>query len=563
MNFNTANSTFRQLMGNGLSYRVPAFQRDYSWGPDELDDLWQDIVALTAEDSESAHYMGYLVLQSADNKDFEIIDGQQRMTTLSLLVLAAISQLRGMANSDSEQDPENRRAEQLRGSYIGYLDPVTLVPRSKLTLNRHNDLYYQSYLVPLEPLPSRGLNASERLMRRAFLWFAERMQSHVADDGTAVARFVDEVVDKLLFTVITVTDELNAFTVFETLNARGVRLSATDLLKNFLFSVVARDGAHESEITALESRWEGIIGLLGGESFPEFLRTFWNSRNPLVRKTELFKTIRGTVTGRAAAFDLVRDLDRQARVYAQLRNPEEGSWEVAERNSLQQLGMFGVRQPFAVLLAAFDRFAENDRAGFGRFLKAIAVVSFRYNLICRRQSNEQEGVYNRIACRISSGEIGEPSAAIEALRPVYPGNSPFRTAFAEKALNVRRNRRVVRYILLRLERKLSGQDFDFESDTYNIEHVLPGHPDEGWEQFDERQRDEFTHRLGNQTLLETALNRELGNASYGEKREAYRQSEFAITRRVADEFDSWTVEKVRAHQQWMAKQATDIWKLPL
>ena len=70
MNFNTANSTFRQLMGNGLSYRVPMFQRDYSWGPDEWDDLWQDIVALFDEDPEPAHYMGYLVLQSADNRAF-------------------------------------------------------------------------------------------------------------------------------------------------------------------------------------------------------------------------------------------------------------------------------------------------------------------------------------------------------------------------------------------------------------------------------------------------------------------------------------------------------------
>ena len=548
-------------MGNGLSYRVPAFQRDYSWGPDEWDDLWQDIVALTDADSEPAHYMGYLVLQSADNKDFEIIDGQQRMTTLSLLVLAAISHLRHLADSEDEQDPENRRADQLRGSYIGYLDPVTLVPRSKLMLNRHNDRYYQSYLVPLEPLPRQGLNASERLLRRAFLWFEERMQSHVGNDGTAVARFVDEVVDKLLFTVITVNDELNAFTVFETLNARGVRLSATDLLKNFLFSVIARDGAHESEIKALEDRWEGIIGLLGSESFPEFLRTFWNSRNPLVRKAELFKTIRATVSGRAAAFDLVRDLDRQARIYAQLHSPEEGSWEVAERNSLQQLGLFGVRQPFAVLLAAFDHFAESDRAGFGRFLKAISVVSFRYNLICRRQSNEQEAVYNRIARRISNGEIGEPSAAVEALRPVYPENGPFRTAFAEKALNVRRDRKVIRYILLRLERKLSGREFDVESDGYNIEHVLPEHPDEGWEWFDERHRDEFTHRLGNQTLLETALNRELGNTAYSGKRDVYGQSEFAITRRVAEEFDGWTVEKIRAHQQWMARQATDIWRV--
>ena len=155
MNFNTANSTFRQLMGNGLSYRVPAFQRDYSWGPDEWDDLWQYIVALTDEDAEPAHYMGYLVLQSADNKDFEIIDCQQRMTTLSLLVLAAISHLRGLADSENEQDPENRRAEQLRGSYIGYLDSSHL--GAKLQANAQSP---QRPLLPKLPRAARTIAAA-------------------------------------------------------------------------------------------------------------------------------------------------------------------------------------------------------------------------------------------------------------------------------------------------------------------------------------------------------------------------------------------------------------------
>jgi uncharacterized protein with ParB-like and HNH nuclease domain len=63
MNFNTANSTFRQLLGNGLSYRVPPFQRDYSWAEEEWDDLWQDITGLFEEDGDAAHYLGYLVLQ--------------------------------------------------------------------------------------------------------------------------------------------------------------------------------------------------------------------------------------------------------------------------------------------------------------------------------------------------------------------------------------------------------------------------------------------------------------------------------------------------------------------
>lgn len=314
MNFNTANSTLRQLLANGLLYRVPMFQRDYAWGPDEWDDLWQDMVALVEEeDAEPAHYMGYLVLQSTNNRAFDIIDGQQRITTLSIVILTAIAHLMDLEGTDSKN---RQRADQLRNSYIGYLDPVTLVPQSKLALNRNNDRFYQHYLVPLEqPLRRQGLNASENLLRQAFFWFKDRMKKQSGGDGVAVARFVDQLVDKLIFTKITVTDELNAFKVFETLNARGVRLSATDMLKNYLFSVVSRDKPHEQRIKDLERFWDSVVDTLGSERFPEFLRTFWNSRNKLVRKAELFKVIRNGIRDKAEAFTLIRQLDRSAQVY--------------------------------------------------------------------------------------------------------------------------------------------------------------------------------------------------------------------------------------------------------
>ena len=565
MNFNTTNNTFRQLMGNGLSYRVPRFQRDYSWGTDEWDDLWQDMVGLFSENPEPAHYMGYLVLQSSDNRAFDIIDGQQRMTTLSLLMLAAVSHLKDLAVPNDSNDPQYRRAEQLRNNYIGYLDPVTLVPRSKLTLNRHNDRFYQNYLVPLEHLPQRGLNASEHLMRRAFNWFKERIVEHSGEDGESVARFVDGVVDKLFFTVITVADELNAFTVFETLNARGVRLSSTDLLKNYLFSVISRDGVHEAEIKTMEERWEGIVGLLGSESFPEFLRVFWNSHNRLVRKADLFKTIRNAIRDKSQAFALIRDMDRHARVYAALRNPEDNSWRADERDSLSQLQMFNVRQPLALLLAAFDRFAEDDRTGLGRFLRAIAVVSFRYNVICGHPSNEQETMYNRIACNISAGDTDNAKAAVAELRPVYPEDAKFRAAFAAKVLRTTnsRNKKVVRFILFQLEAQFSGQSFDFESAKYDIEHVLPENPGDGWEHFDDQQREASTYRLSNMTLLTTKDNRDLGNTNFSEKRPVYQTSQFAITRRLGENFDTWNTDKIRSHQDWMAKQATAIWRINL
>jgi uncharacterized protein with ParB-like and HNH nuclease domain len=125
MNFNTTNSTFRQLLGNGLTYHVPPFQRDYSWGEDEWDDLWQDIIGLFEEEGEPAHYMGYLVLQSSDSKRFDIIDGQQRMTTLSIMVLAGLSYLDELVAADLDAADNHRRKAQLQNSYIGYVDPVS------------------------------------------------------------------------------------------------------------------------------------------------------------------------------------------------------------------------------------------------------------------------------------------------------------------------------------------------------------------------------------------------------------------------------------------------------
>ncbi len=563
-NFNTKNDTYRRLMGNGLTYRIPRFQRDYSWTDDEWEDLWLDILGTIKEDGEPAHYMGYLVLQSEDDKTFDVIDGQQRLTTLSLIALAVLTNLQRLIDEKNDPDRNRQRMEQIRQTYIGYLDPVTLVSRSKLTLNRNNDAYYQTYLVPIGHLPQRGFRASEHSLRKAFEWFDRRVRDYVrqtvGEEGRALASLIETMSDRLFFTVITVTDELNAYKVFETLNARGVRLSATDLLKNYLFSVLHRSDRHEHEMKTLEDRWEAMVGRLGSESFPDFLRVHWNSRRSFVRQTELFKTIRGQVSTREAVFTLIREMEEDMETYLGLTHPEASQWSSQLRACASDLRMFSVRQPFPLLLVARRVFNDAD---FEMLMRACVMISFRYNVIGSLPANEQERVYNQVAEKISRREINAAADVLTSLSSIYPADEVFRAAFANKVVRTTqtRNRRVVRYILCHLERHLDGREYDFDSDTFNLEHVLPQNPGAGWEAFTEEEIEAMVFRLGNMTLMETGKNRDLGNLDYAAKRSVYAASVFALTRTLAQETANWTPERIAARQSWMARQATSIWRI--
>ena len=434
-NFNTANQTYRMLIGNGLIYTVPRFQRDYSWGSEEWEDLWLDILEVMQEQEDASHYMGYLVLQSKDSKNFDIIDGQQRLTTISIIVLAVLANLQKLIDSGTDPLNNKRRQEQLRNSLIGYLDPVTLISKSKLNLNRNNDKLYQDYLVPLQPLPKRGLKATEHQMRKAFEWWESRTYS-AYKSGEELARFIDRLIDKLLFTVITVSDELNAYKVFETLNARGVKLSSTDLLKNYLFSVVHAENRHEHELRNLEQRWEELVGKLGSESFPDFLRTHWNSRHKFVRHAELFKRIRNQITSRQQVFELIRDMLADADTYVALSKPEDELWTSNQRGYIDEIRMYNVRQVYPLLLAAYRNL--NDRH-FSTLLKTISIISFRYNVISNNPPNEQERVYNEIAERIEKHKLSL-SETLAELKVLYVPDKDFRYAFAAKVLKTTQSR---------------------------------------------------------------------------------------------------------------------------
>lgn len=558
---NTSMSNWGALLGNGRVYTIPHFQRDYSWREEEWEDLWNDIVELKEE---QVHYMGYVVLQSEDMQRLIIIDGQQRFSTLSVLALAVLKRLDELIDKGVEPEANRERQEILRRDFLGHKDPSSLIPTSKLFLNRNNDDFYQSYLLRLrKPANVQKLKPSEKLLWKAFVYFHDRLGKFFGSQisGQGLAKFLNETVAKrLIFTVIQVSDELSAYKVFETLNARGVRLSTTDLVKNYLFSLVARNSP--AELAEAERQWQSINNTLGAEDFTTFLRYYWNSRHSLERKSNLFKAIRNSIEDSKDAFALLDELESLAAVYVAFSKPADGMWgpNRERRRSITELELFNVTQCFPALLSGYEKLPETE---FTKLLQICVVISFRYGIIGGLNPNTMEDVYNRTAMKIHSGELLDCKRIFQELKPIYVGDNSFRNDFSTKDFDTgsRRGKRLARYILFALENHLAHKDYDFDDANATIEHILPENASEAWsDDFSAEEQEEEVYRLGNLTLLEATKNKECGNQLYADKVGIYQTSAYLITAQETN-YTEWRPTTLQKRQEKMAKWATAVWRI--
>jgi len=555
----THDVTFLDLIGNGKRYHVPAFQRDYSWEQEQWEDLWNDIDDLLKQ-PEARHYMGALVVESTSDRDFQIVDGQQRMATLSILALATIATLLEQSGSETERSANQDRARRLRERFIGEKDPASLLESSKLFLNETDNGFYQDYLVQLRaPSNPRGLPRSNRLLWECFVWFKSRLLARPDLRHEALAALLSETVArKLLFILITVEDELSAYTVFETLNARGLELSSTDLLKNYLFSRVKA----QSDLLALQRRWKALVDVVRQERFPDFLRYHLLCDTPKVRKQRLFKLVQTQVRDAAEVFSLMAALESRAELYAALNDSTHEYWLQSSeaRKYIRELLLFRVRQPTPLLFAAYEQLGLTD---FVRVLKLVCVLSFRYTVVCGLNTNELEPVYHRAAKALLSGQAQRPAEVFNLLQSLYVPDDVFVNDFAQLDITTSgQNKRLAKYMLCQLEGDATGTAHDPETDGGTIEHILPENPSAPWgEQFDPTQQERFVYRLGNLTLLEASLNRQVGNLTWQGKVQVYGQSHYALTQSLAGHgYNDWTPTTLTTRQYSMATRAAHIWR---
>lgn len=559
--FTTNQLKLSDLISNGKKFVVPKFQRDYSWTEEQWGDLWSDLQEINFEHKNDSHYMGYLVLQEIADNEYIIVDGQQRLTTLTLLFIAACYVFEEMISNGQHVEENKINLEELK-KYIGQRNPITKALENKITLNRNNQHFFKTFLCQLsKSIPSTGIKSSEKLLRDAKDYFVKQLKSSYKT-GQEIIEFILQTVSfRLYFTTIIVNDEVNAYTIFETLNARGVQLSTPDLLKNYLLSLATKQHEHDLIIDDLDETWEKITEQIGENSFSDFVRHEWNSRFKSATKTELFRRIKAQITTAEASFNYITQLYTQSFNYSALLDSSNEMWTSSEytpdeqckiKSILDLLIKFKIIQPVPLLLAAKIKYSKTD---FIKLLRYVEVISMRYNVICNLAPNDQESLYKKLANQVSNENLSI-SALKNEFKVFYPSDEEFSNAFIYK--DFKQTYRA-RYLLLKLQNSLEAGIGELHESDLTIEHILPQKPTEEWlEQC--KNPELLIYKLGNMALIPKNTNKDLARKLFTDKKAIILQPKLGINQTIA-EYDVWDNLSINKRQVLLAKQAKTIWRI--
>lgn len=553
---NAETDTFGGIIKGDNKFKVPLYQRDYSWNKTHWNDLWLDIEANRQNDSK--HYMGSIVLVSKHKKQYDIIDGQQRLTTLTILVLAVVDTLKDLVKREVDVENNEKRIDLLITDFIGKKSLSSLNYENKIELNESNNPFFSTFLTNFrKPVNIKSEIKSNKLLFDCFNYYKDLIKEEIFkdDDVSSLISFVEYISDSLLFIQITATDDLSAYLIFETLNDRGLDLSVTDLLKNYLFSIV-----DESDKSHVKNIWDVTINHVSYSGFPKFLRHYWMMQNGLIQEKELFKTVKRYINTPKTAFELLNSMSEVSEVYAALSDSNHQLWEGEERvkKHIRELNLFNVTQCYPLLINAY-LFLDHD--DWIATLRICSVISFRYMLISGLNPNALESKYNDACKAINSGAVKGARDIFTILQPLYVNDEDFERNFESKSIRTKRSAKLARYIVYSVENHLSEHVLDFEFDNGSLEHVLPENPSEEWnENFPKDIEESFIYRLGNFTLLEPDKNRIIGNKDFSHKSEVYKTSRYALTKRFG--YQKWDQNNLNARQKYLAKQAKAIWHLP-
>lgn len=538
-------------------FHIPPYQRPYAWTSDQIDDLWDDLVA----NLDGGHFLGSLVLSSEDELRPQVIDGQQRLTTLMLLlsVLREEAHVRGLTTLVQKID-RRLTADDLAGGDDYF----------KFKTGRANWKVFRDVVLrgPTDDQrkTSDDFDKSTRARNRPLLDNLARLKSHMATQLSIVTeqpawleQFHKFLMERVELVVIEVKSLADAFLLFETLNDRGLQLSAADLLKSHLLGEVAK-GASDDDVDAASTDWDVMLDDLGAQvDVSRFLRHYLLAWYPKVQKDDVFGLFKQLVTA-SGPMAVLHDLKIAAGHYGEFEAPEKLAHEPTRR-VLADLQTLRAVTCYIALLPARRYLSELDFLDYARLAE---VLTFRYSSVAGRGTNEIERKYHEAAKILVESQGAQAAASRAVLLGAMPGAKEFKLAFERLSMG---RHYLLRYTLAKIEHSLnSGAEKELKtSDLVHIEHVMPKKLSTAWHKAlgpDVARHAEYVNRWGNLSLFFAGYNIPASNKGFEEKKPYYEKSDVELTQRLCD-WEAWGPVQIEERQRWLAERAETLWRLEI
>ena len=549
--------SLRQLLGGQTQYVVPLFQRPYSWERGEWLTLWNDILETYLYDPPSGHFLGSIVAKSLEATPggaarFVVIDGQQRLTTLSILIAALRDKL-------SEAEPQDRER----------IDDLCLINRYESGEQRYKILPTQtdrdSFFGVIGNASGIDSGGEQPLVQRAYEFFWNSITRSTNDDGDPIEpRDLEPLIlDKLEFVSITLGDNDNEHRIFESLNAKGAPLTQADLMRNYFLMRVPL----EQQEDLYEGVWLPMQEMLGQKHLVDFFRYQHMSSGQFVRQGDIYQVWRRNLEhlDSQGVADKLRDLSGYAHFYKRLIDPENEP-DTILREQLERLNRWGgqTMYPFALWLYEGADGRSVDRTSLAKVLQFIESYLVR-RLFCDIETAGLNRFFMELTQQIPPGDIVQATRQAlsqPTLRRRWPDDEEFTKGLLTYPLYEGSRAEQRRLVIETFETDRQHKE-PVELHGLTVEHVMPQQLTDEWrevlgENADATHRN-LVHTLGNLTL--TGYNPELSNKPFREKRAYFADSNVAMNKEIAEEA-GWGPEQIRSRAEQLAKRAIEIWPGP-
>lgn len=597
--FEAKESNLHDIFYKTNKFIVPDYQRKYAWTINQLEQFWDDFTktyescfdnntyTLKAGIFHAPHFYGALVLTVLDDDYYEIIDGQQRITTTCIFVKI-------LSEIVNKLDDDNRRIhlKGLTDHFIKRNNVISMDLEPKLELDSTINDFFKEYILLRNNKNERESylygkqfkkNSSQKLLAGAYEFFYEKLNEEFNDNISEehlykkLHAYLIVINQYFLVLKIGVKKKNTAYTIFETLNKRGKDLSESDMIKNELFKAINSDSDN------IKLKWDNISENIENEDLTEYIRFSYSSIVDNVTPAKLYERIKDLINNKDA-YEYLLNLEEESAIYGHIVNINSNYWtsyakkEIGNQitENLKAIKSMGITNCTPLLLACAVRYInnDNDKDKFNRMLANIATFCFRYFTIggatvanfekeiglMSRAIRKKGSIIKKDGKEYIINDIDDIVGYMKSLTP----DSLFKKNFKEYST---KSMPLAYYILFNLEKYLKpGVQPLPHSPNQHIEHIMPKKPSSAkgrtkeWEHVrDKDEYSEYVNRLGNLMILESNINSDIKNKNFDVKLRGYRNSSLHYPEMIVANYTEWDFSSIENRQELMSNTAQNIW----